>query len=87
MKYDQKAVSVSIGKFLRDKRKQLKLTQEQLAYRSGLDTSTISRLERGAYSLAINKLPQLVEGYGLSSISELFEGYRYHSPQPPGSTK
>jgi transcriptional regulator with XRE-family HTH domain len=42
-------VNSTIGGLVLARRKRLKLTQAQLANRAGVDTGTVSRLERGAH--------------------------------------
>ncbi|WP_237198891.1 helix-turn-helix domain-containing protein [Rothia nasimurium] len=48
------------------------ITQEDLANNTGLAVSTISRLERGTFTLGINKLPLLCRGLGVS-ITDLYK--------------
>jgi transcriptional regulator with XRE-family HTH domain len=52
------------GEFVRMKRKQLNLSQQQLAYKMGLDYQYISRVERGLIS------PTLFWIVGLSKVLE-----------------
>ena len=46
----------SIGKRIKENRKTAGLTQEQLAEKIGISTNYMSAVERGVYSLALDKL-------------------------------
>ena len=45
-------------------RKELNITQEELAERSGIKQSNISRLERGTYNPSLNSLKKIAKGLG-----------------------
>lgn len=60
----QKWVDYISGK-IRDLRKAAKLTQEELAGRSGLPQSHISRLEKGQHSPSRETLEKLAKGLGV----------------------
>lgn len=45
-------------------RKELNLTQEELAERSGIKQSNISRLERGTYNPSLSSLKKIAKGLG-----------------------
>ena len=61
----------SLGERLRQIRKEQGRTLEEVAKRSGLATSTVSKVERGRMSLTYDRFMQLAEGLGVD-ISELF---------------
>jgi transcriptional regulator with XRE-family HTH domain len=56
-----------LGKELRTARLAAGLTQEQLAYRAGVDRSYISQLERGLKSPTVDMLLRLCKALGASA--------------------
>ena len=62
---------VSLGERLRQIRKEQGRTLVEVAKRSGLATSTVSKVERGLMSLAYDRFMQLADGLGVD-VSELF---------------
>ncbi|MDE0942109.1 MAG: XRE family transcriptional regulator [Alphaproteobacteria bacterium] len=62
---------VSLGERLRQIRKERGWTLAEVARRSGLATSTVSKVERGLMSLAYDRFMQLADGLGVD-VSELF---------------
>lgn len=52
-------LSVSIGQLIRNRRIQLKLTQESLALQSGIDRSYMGRIERGEVNLTVEKIYEI----------------------------
>jgi len=63
----------TLGESIRSLRKKQGLTQEQLAERSGLDSTYISGIERGIRNPSFKSLVSLAKGFGIS-ISEMCEG-------------
>lgn len=63
MIYDMEAS----GKRLKELRKQAGKTQEQIAEAVGLESGTISRIERGAKGMSIDSLLMFSEIYGVST--------------------
>ncbi|MFC6176962.1 helix-turn-helix domain-containing protein [Companilactobacillus huachuanensis] len=62
-----------IGKIIRDKRKSLGLTIEQLAEKADVSESLVSQLERGVNSnISINKLERISTAMNLK-LSDLFD--------------
>jgi transcriptional regulator with XRE-family HTH domain len=59
-------IEVIFGKALRKLREQMKISQEELAFRSTLDRSYISLLERGRRKPTINTLFALAEQLNVS---------------------
>ena len=53
-------LSVSIGQLIRNRRTQLKLTQESLALQCGIDRSYMGRIERGEVNLTVEKFMRLL---------------------------
>ncbi|KHL91177.1 MULTISPECIES: helix-turn-helix domain-containing protein [unclassified Paenibacillus] len=65
-----------IGERIRRVRKEINLSQEQLAERSGLHTNYVGQVERGEKNLTLETLEKVVGGLGIS-LEELF---RYIGP-------
>ncbi len=64
---------VKIGKFIAEKRKEKKLTQENLAEKIGVTSKTISRWENGNYMPDISLLKPLSEELGVT-LNDLISG-------------
>jgi transcriptional regulator with XRE-family HTH domain len=64
----------SIGKALAAHRKRVKLTQDQVAERLGVERETISRFERGAVIPPVPRLYELAEIYGCTAGELLGQG-------------
>lgn len=61
-----------IGKRISLERKRRKLSQEELAFRSGIDKTFISRIERGTTNLSIKTLYKLTRVFKIK-LSNLFK--------------
>jgi transcriptional regulator with XRE-family HTH domain len=70
---DQSDRRTRMGERLRQIRRNLNLTLAEVAARSGLATSTVSKVERGLMALTYDRFSQLAEGLGVD-IGELFSG-------------
>jgi HTH-type transcriptional regulator / antitoxin HipB len=72
--FEIKAKAFAIGEIIREARKQAKMTQEELAEKTGTRKSFISRIENGHSDIQLSTLYRLVEiGFGKQitlSISE-----------------
>ncbi|MBR2369078.1 MAG: helix-turn-helix transcriptional regulator [Paludibacteraceae bacterium] len=55
---------MTIGEYIKDKRKQFKLTQIELAERSGVGVRFIRELERGKITVQLDKVNQVLELFG-----------------------
>jgi transcriptional regulator with XRE-family HTH domain len=66
-------VGERLGKRVRELRKQLSCTQEELAHRASISVSFLSMVERGERLPRLETLATLAEALGVS-ISELFTG-------------
>ncbi len=65
--FEIKAKSFAIGEIIREARKEAKMTQEQLAAKTGTRKSFISRIENGHSDIQLSTLYRLVEiGFGKS---------------------
>ncbi|GAB1453354.1 helix-turn-helix transcriptional regulator [Draconibacterium sp.] len=70
--FEIKAKAFSIGEMLREARKEAKMTQEELAKKTGTRKSFISRIENGHSDIQLSTLYRLVEiGFG-KSVSVTF---------------
>jgi transcriptional regulator with XRE-family HTH domain len=63
----------ALGKRVRELRTDLKLSQEQLAERSGLHWTHISGIERGQWNLGLRTICKVARGLNVS-LSDLFAG-------------
>ncbi|MCD4793333.1 MAG: helix-turn-helix domain-containing protein [Bacteroidales bacterium] len=63
--FEIKAKAFAIGEIIRDTRKKAKMTQEQLANKTGTKKSFISRIENGHSDIQLSTLYRLIEiGFG-----------------------
>ncbi len=61
----QKHIKMSlITEFVKTKRKQLKLTQEELAMKSGVALTVIRKIEQGKDNLSLSKVNQVLKMFG-----------------------
>ena len=59
--FEYKAKAFMIGELLKDARKQAKMTQDQLAFKTGTKKSYISRLENGKIDIQLSTLFRIFE--------------------------
>lgn len=64
-KFEKKAISNYYGEILKDRRRELHLTQEILAKKSGLKRSYIARIERGETDIQISSLVRIADALGM----------------------
>ena len=64
-----------IGTNIRKQRAASGLSQEELAFRAGIDRSYLSEIENGYKNLSVNILDQIVGALNLE-IGEMFDGYK-----------
>jgi y4mF family transcriptional regulator len=57
-------MSASIASFIKEKRKQLKLTQPELAERAGVGLRFMRELEQGKQSVRLDKVNQVLDLFG-----------------------
>ena len=62
-----------LGQEVRERRKQLNLSQEALALQAGIHPNVVGRLERGIYNPSVLTLLAIAVKLD-SSLAELFEG-------------
>ncbi|MDR2010542.1 MAG: helix-turn-helix domain-containing protein [Bacteroidales bacterium] len=63
--FHEKAIAWYYGEILRERRKELKLTQQQLAEKVGKERSYIARIEKGETDMQISSLIRIAEALGL----------------------
>lgn len=66
---------MQVGANIRTNRKQQKLTQEELAHRSGLHPVELGRAERGTRDLRVSTVAKIARGLDIEA-SELLRGIR-----------
>jgi len=72
--FEIKAKAFAIGEIIREARKQAKMTQEELAEKTGTHKSFISRIENGHSDIQLSTLYRLVEiGFGKQIILSISE--------------
>lgn len=59
--YETKSLAFRLGVMLKEARKEAKLTQEQLAEKTGTKKSYISRIERGKSDIQVSTYSKLIE--------------------------
>lgn len=57
-------MSISLVDFIKEKRKQLKLTQPELAKRAGVGLRFVRELEQGKQSVRLDKVNQVLALFG-----------------------
>jgi ribosome-binding protein aMBF1 (putative translation factor) len=64
-RFEKEAIAYYYGEILRGKRKELHLTQEDLAVKAGLKRSYIAKVEKGETDIQISSLIRLANALGL----------------------
>ena len=59
-------LSIKIGQLIRNRRLQLKMTQESLALQCGIDRSYMGRIERGEVNLTVEKIYEIASVLNIS---------------------
>jgi y4mF family transcriptional regulator len=57
-------MNISLSDFIKEKRKQLRLTQPELAERAGVGLRFVRELEQGKQSLRLDKVNQVLALFG-----------------------
>ena len=60
----QKHIMKSLSTFLKDKRKEAKLTQEEFAQRAGVAPTVIRKIEQGKGNLNLKKVNHVLKMFG-----------------------
>lgn len=63
--FEKEAIAYYYGVILRDKRKELKITQQSLADRVGLKRSYIAKVEKGETDLQISSFVRIAKALGM----------------------
>jgi len=63
---EKESLLITIATVIKKRRLQNGLSQEDLAFSSGLDRTYISGVERGIRNLTINSLEAIIKGLGIS---------------------
>ncbi len=63
--FRQKAMAWYYGELLRERRKELNITQVELAKKTGLKSTYISRIERGNTDMQLSSFLRITEALGL----------------------
>lgn len=83
MKANGESVDVRVRRRLRDLRRQRGMTLEDVATKSSIDVSTLSRLESGKRRLALDHLPRLAAALSVST-DELLRAPEAEDPRVHG---
>ena len=70
--YNVNMIIELIGTNIRQKRKELKLSQEELAFRAKIDRSYLAEIEKGKINISILKLEQIANALEIN-IDELLK--------------
>lgn len=73
MRKREKAILLNLGKEVRARRKEKKLSQEALALQAGVHTNVVGRLERGEYNPSVLLLLDIAVKLN-ASLLDLFAG-------------
>lgn len=63
--FQKKAIAFYYGEMLKDRRKELHITQESLAEKVGIKRSYISRIEKGETDMQMSSFIRIAEALGL----------------------
>ena len=63
-----------IGKYIREERKKIGLTQEEFAMRSGLGLRFVRELEQGKETVRLDKVNQALAMFGMEAVPGRKEG-------------
>ena len=62
--FDEDSIAWFYGNMLKERRKELNMTQKEVAEKSGRDQSYIARVERGKADIQLSTLFRIFEGLG-----------------------
>jgi len=54
----------TLSEFIKNRRKQMKLTQEELAMKAGVALTVIRKIEQGKENLSLSKVNQVLKMFG-----------------------
>lgn len=58
----------SISQFIKQKRKQLNLTQQELSMKSGIGLRLVREIEQGKTSMRVDKVNQILQLFGMELV-------------------
>ena len=80
MNEQREPILAAFGKLVRQRRNALSISQEELGYRSGLDRTYISGIERGTRNPTLTALMAIAKGLGLT-VSEVVQNLEQETQQ------
>jgi len=69
----------SLGERLRELRKNIELSQEQLALKAGITPHYFGQVERGEKNVTVHTLAKICEALGIS-LADFFSGFEIKNP-------
>jgi Predicted transcriptional regulator with C-terminal CBS domains len=63
--FNKEAISYYYGEILKERRKEMRLTQEQLSEKVGLNRSYIAKIEKGETDMQMSSFIRIAEALGL----------------------
>ncbi|MDH6356109.1 HTH-type transcriptional regulator/antitoxin HipB [Dysgonomonas sp. PH5-45] len=66
--FNKEAIAYYYGEILKEKRKELNLTQEQLSEKVGLKRSYIAKIEKGATDMQMSSFVRIAQALGLKLL-------------------
>ncbi len=73
MNQSRSVILLALGKIVKDRRTELRISQEELGFRANLDRTYISGIERGVRNPSLTALVSLAKGLSLT-VSALLDG-------------
>ena len=70
-------VKQSFGSFVRKKRKQFHLSQDELAYRADLHRTYVTNIEQGTRNISFDTIVKISSAFDVS-LSDLFQEFELH---------
>ncbi|MFK7756006.1 MAG: helix-turn-helix domain-containing protein [Flavobacteriales bacterium] len=67
-----KELSLNFGKIIRELRKEINISQEELGFRSNVHRTYIGMIERGEKNISLENIEKLSKGLGVT-MSSIFE--------------
>ena len=81
MNEQREPILAAFGKLVRQRRNALNISQEELGYRSGLDRTYISGIERGTRNPTLTALMAIAKGLGLT-VAEVVQNLEQETLPP-----
>lgn len=84
MRQDNQEIEYRFGKAIRRRRRELDLSQEELAERAGLHRNYVSGIETGTRNPSLKNIEKLAQSLNIS-IARLFTDYGVEVESEPGN--